>query len=203
MAVRNPDPGELRRQRQVGLAAIVVGVIALLLIGAVLFGGFFGPSASSSPTPSSVAATSGSPSGRPSGSPSAAPSATASRPSTSAPAPSTSAPSGQPTDLPSPTPSSSQAAFGDATARGRDVQPAGHRRPDRTRSNSAAHHLQRRGQGRHSRRSFGRDRRHRAHVPVPGRRLGRAARRILHRDRRGRPDGNAHCAGAVDHLAVR
>ena len=111
MAVENPDPGELKRQRQVGLAALVIGVIAaVLLMGAVVFGGFFAPSPSSSPTPSSVAA--------PSSSPSAGPSATAtSRPSTSAPAPSTSAPSGQPTDLPGPTPSSSQAAFGDATAR--------------------------------------------------------------------------------------
>jgi hypothetical protein len=112
MAVKKPDPGELKRQRQVGLAAIVIGVIAaVLLIGAVVLGGFFGPS----PTPSSVAVASRSPSAAPSASATSRPSASAPTPSTSAP--STGAPSGLPTDLPAPTPSASQAGFGDATAR--------------------------------------------------------------------------------------
>jgi hypothetical protein len=108
MAVRTPDPNQVR-QRQIGLAAVLIGVLAALsLIGLVVVGGFFGPSASASPTPTSVAVGSSTPSAPASGSPTAHPSA-------ASPVPTPSSNSAPPSDLPSPTATSSE--LGDAIGR--------------------------------------------------------------------------------------
>jgi hypothetical protein len=112
MAVRPPDPRQVR-QRRLGTAAVAVGVVAvILLVGVFVFGGGLGaaPSASHSPSPSAIAGGSVSP--RPSGSAQPTPSTSAASPtpgSTTSMAPAS--------DLPTPTTGGSQVPLGEATAR--------------------------------------------------------------------------------------
>ena len=111
MAVRPPDPEQVRQRRLLTAAVVVGAVIALLIIGIAFFGGGTGPrpGASGSPTPSSVASGSGSPSAVPSASGTPSPSA-----ASSTPGPTSSTAS--PTDLPAPTPTPG-AVLVDAIAR--------------------------------------------------------------------------------------
>ena len=112
MAVRPPDPRQVR-QRRLGTAAVVIGLlIALLLVGVFVFGGGLRapPSASPSSTASLAAAGSGSP--RPSDSGAATPSASVAS-STPTSTTATVPPSGPLT----PTPSGGQLPLGDAIAR--------------------------------------------------------------------------------------
>ena len=111
MAVRPPDPQEVRQRRLVTAAVVIAVLIALLLIAIFVFGGGgASPSASPSSTASLGAAGSGSP--RPSGSATANPSASVAS-STPTSATATVPPSGQPT----PTPTGGQLPLGDAIAR--------------------------------------------------------------------------------------
>jgi hypothetical protein len=112
MAVRPPDPRQVR-QRRLGIAAVGVGgLLALLLIGVFVFGG--GPGATPSAMPSATATAFAGGSGSPRPSSLASPTSVLA----TAPTPGSTTSTVPPSDLPTPTASvGGQVPLGDATAR--------------------------------------------------------------------------------------